>query len=100
MINYAWVVVLDWTSGEEKIVSVVGSDRANTCLATAEEISKHPEAKEFRMLDDDDNVYYQGYYVGYADENMFAPLDDYGEPNAGCTSIEYWNKETLAWEQL
>lgn len=41
---------------------------------------------KFRMLDDDRNVYYEG----RADRNgTFDPLDDFGEPNFGCTIIQY-----------
>ncbi len=39
----------------------------------------------FRMLDADRNVY----YVGKSSEEGFAPLHDFGTPNAGCTRIEY-----------
>lgn len=31
--------------------------------------------------------------------NSFAPLDDFGLPNAGCTSIEYLNRK-CRWEVL
>jgi len=31
-------------------------------------------------------------------EAAFGPLDDFGEPNAGCTSIEYW--EAGVWSML
>lgn len=62
----------------------------------------------FRMYDDDGNLYYTGVLTGQPDpcgsEGGFEPLDDYGTPNAGCTSIKYLTgrdpsgKET--WEQL
>lgn len=39
----------------------------------------------FRMLDDDGDVYYYGVMTQDA---CFDPLDDFGAPNAGCTSIE------------
>ncbi len=52
---------------------------------------------KFRMSDDDDEVY----YVGYAsDDSSFDPLDDFGMPNAGCTTIEYYNIENGSWEVL
>ena len=51
---------------------------------TANQIADHPDAKPFRMLDDDSTLYYEGFLIG----DEFAPLDDFGEPNAGCTSIQ------------
>ena len=55
------------------------------------QIVSHPEAKRFRMLDDDGEIYYEGFLVG----DEFTPLDDFGEPNAGCTSIQV--QENGAW---
>ena len=51
---------------------------------------------EFRILDDDRNPYYRGYS---SCDSSFAPLDDYGTPNAGATDIQYKNKSG-AWESL
>lgn len=49
-----------------------------------------PMTKFFIMYDDDDVPL----YVGVAEEGAdFEPLDDYGMPNAGCTTIRYWNPE-------
>ena len=39
----------------------------------------------FRMFDDDNCLYYEG----WSSKENFWPLDDYGAPNAGCTSISY-----------
>ena len=68
----------------ENAVGLVGPDRATL---THDEIVKHPEAKQFRMYDDDDVLYYEGALVGW---DEFAPLDDFGGPNAGCTRIDYF----------
>lgn len=57
------------------------------------------QGREFRMLDADGALYYQGFYLGPDDERMFAPLDDYGLPNAGATVIEY-RTESGGWEAL
>ena len=64
--------------------------------------------QRFRMLDDDGEEYYQGYCVvpgakvvqskyknlakveGEDWNCFFAPLWDFGTPNAGATDIEYW----------
>ena len=70
-------------------VGIVGPRAARL---TAQQIIEHPDAKRFRMLDDDGEINYEGYIVG-SDE--LAPLDDFGEPNAGCTSIQV--QENGAW---
>jgi hypothetical protein len=57
-----------------------------------------PSMHEFRMLDDDGNVYYEGICTDNESENAFRPLDEFGEPNAGCTSIQY--KMNGSWETL
>jgi hypothetical protein len=43
------------------------------------------------MLDGDGEIYYKGLIVG--DFTGFEPMDDFGTPNAGCVSIEYWEDE-------
>lgn len=45
--------------------------------------------QNFRLLDDDGWVYYIGVSNDSETEEGFAPLDDYGTPNAGCTEIQY-----------
>ena len=61
---------------------------------TAEQIASHPAAKPFRMFDDDGNLCYEGFLIG----DEFGPLDDFGEPNAGCTSIHI--KEYGVWSEV
>ena len=67
----------------------------------------HPESERrlragagvlFRMLDDDGIVYYAGRLVGQTITG-FEPLDDFGEPNAGCTEIQHWT-EVGEWRPL
>ena len=55
---------------------------------TAAQIAGHPRAVRFRMRDDDGELCYEGALVG---DDLFAPLDDFGMPNAGCTSIEIFD---------
>ena len=61
---------------------------------TAKQIAEHPHAKPFRMLDDDGTLYYEGFLLG----DECAPLDDFGEPNAGCTRIQI--QENGAWTDV
>lgn len=51
--------------------------------------------EEFRMYDDDGELYYSG----RCKERGFAPLDNFGMPNAGCTEIRFKNKQGQ-WETL
>lgn len=74
-------------------VGIIGPSGATK---TADQIRFHHDAVQFRLLDDDDEVYYVGFMVG--NENEFAPLDDFGKPNAGCTSIQYLKEGS--WETL
>lgn len=66
---------------------------------------KNGEGEEFRLLDDDRNLYYEGRFIDdseneeYQPEAEFQPLDCYGLPNAGCTIIQYKN-EAGEWEDL
>jgi hypothetical protein len=55
------------------------------------------DGEKFRMLDDDRILYYEGRIIG--DYSGFEPLDDFGMPNAGCTTIQYRGKNG-AWSDL
>jgi len=90
---YAWLITHDYVSNEEDR----GTIGPRGCPLTSEEITA--TGIPFRMLDDDGEVYYHGLYKGPDDETLFAPLDDFGMPNAGCTSIQYRNAAG-AWEGL
>ena len=80
-------------------VGVVGPRGAKL---TAAQIVSHPEARRFRMKDDDGELYYDGLTVIAAadgEEAEFHPLWDVGTPNAGATSIEYQRPDGT-WEPL
>lgn len=55
---------------------------------------------KFRLKDDDGEIYYHGEANSNDDDKAFNPLDDFGAPSAGCTTIEYYNKVTHKWEIL
>lgn len=90
---YAWLITRDLVSNEEDR----GTIGPRGCPHTSEEITA--TGIPFRMLDDDGEVYYQGLYVGPDDETLFAPLDDFGMPNAGAVVIQYRNAAG-EWEAL
>lgn len=48
-----------------------------------DEIMKDKLIHRFRLLDGDGEVYYEGLSDDRDSENAFAPLDDFGEGNAG-----------------
>lgn len=90
---YAWLITRDYVSNEVDR----GTIGPRGCPLTSEEIAA--TGIPFRMLDDDGEVYYLGLYTGPDDETLFAPLDDFGMPNAGGTAIQYRNAAG-AWETL
>ena len=76
-----------------------GEDKGYSNRKEKEAIDKIKEkGKQFRLLDDDDNIYYYGKCLTDFGENAFKPLDRFGTPNAGCTSIQY--KMKGSWETL
>jgi hypothetical protein len=84
--SYGWIITEDKLTVPGR-VGVIGpstiSDKTKAKLIAG-------EGSKFRMKDDDGEVYYVGRLVGDADsEEGFCPLDDFGTPDAGCTSIEY-----------
>lgn len=80
-------------------VGVVGP---GTATMSAEEILAHKDSRRFQMKDDDGTLYYEGkcYLPAGLTQSAFAPLDQFGEPNAGCTSIFYRNDADTEWEML
>ncbi len=90
--SYSWMISKDLIDeGEEE--GTVGPRHTEL---SAKEIKE--KGHKFRMLDADDEVYYEGYYVGDFSEKAFGPLDDFGAPNAGCADIQYLKKGK--WETL
>lgn len=115
--KYAWVITKDVNpdpkakpATNDNATGLIGP--SNALPLTADEIRTHPKAKRFRMLDDDGTICYYGYLVDETDKNdmdsyaagdhAFAPLDDFGEPNAGCTKLEYWTTDAgkRHWENI
>jgi|TARA_R100001143_G_C3335217_1_gene121449 hypothetical protein len=83
----------NWTITKDYIES-----GANTGLTGPSNKSRHTANEaSFKMFDDDGKMYYAGTIWG--DYDGFEPLDDFGMPNAGCTSIEYKNAGGV-WEAL
>ena len=90
--------VMSWYIDKDLIDGGESEGRWNGIEQTIEQCKRHCTHK-FRMLDDDGNLYYEGYSDDCDGESAFDPLDDYGTPNAGCTEIQYKNG-VGKWETL
>ena len=94
-----WIITDDFTNSFSEEGEKAGGGTAagtqgpRTGVLTAEEIASHPDRIRFRLRDDDRITYYEGWLVG---TDPFAPLDDFGEPGAGCTEVQL--KEGDEWE--
>lgn len=82
---YGWIITEDYIEEETDATGTMGG---HDTTFTKEEILK---GVKFQMFDDDMNLYYEGKIIG--EYSGFEPLDDFGMPNAGCTSIWYKGKE-------
>lgn len=80
-----WIITEDFVENGEAVgVASIGFDDAG-----------HPELPVlFQMYDGDDNLCYEGQMV----TAEFDPLDDFGQPNAGCTKLLF--DEGDGWQEL
>ena len=111
----AWIITVDHVADEEDrkarpeggsnlhAVNLIGP---RTASERDEERLKAGEGIEFRLLDDDGELYYEGRRLeesdadeGYMGENELAPLDNFGTPNAGAVTQQEKNKEGK-WESI
>jgi hypothetical protein len=105
--NYAWII--DKDNFGEQGTSRVGWYGPKIPLppeALLERL-KAGEGEEFRLYQDGDtDPTYEGRFLMLDDEfdngddPYFAPLDEFGRPDAGCTSIWYYSELTKQWGQL
>lgn len=115
--SYGWMIDKDhYGEGPEgtnqNAVGIMGPRDMTDAIVTR---LKAGEGQSFRMGDDDNDLYYEGRFFDEdydtqdlrhlplsrvdVTEAAFAPLDDFGRPNAGCTSIQYKN-ESGEWETI
>lgn len=83
--RYAWIITTDHFDGTA--AKIEGPrDASPAKLAELHAGGGTP----FRMRDDDGELYFSGRFAGDdTSEAAFGPLQDYGMPDSGCTSIEY-----------
>jgi hypothetical protein len=94
---YGWIIDRDVIGDEPSSNDLCGP--RNIDPAIEKSLRDGKDGVWFQMFDDDWNLYYEGRYVGPDDETMFAPLDDFGTPNAGAVTIKYKNAAG-EWEVL
>ena len=88
-----WRVHSDHLEGKEVSVSNVNIVDFSATVA-------HGSPMDFKMYDDDGELYYTGQMVcldgsdPFCSLDIFAPLDDYGRPNAGCTELRVFREGT------
>ncbi|AOT25009.1 hypothetical protein PBI_KALPINE_90 [Mycobacterium phage Kalpine] len=101
MSDYAWIIDKDHLyepggiCGDE--AGVIGPHDANLSEGSddpkAELTRNYQRHNQFRMYDDDGELYYTGTLFWNGDEPeeefVYGPLGDFGMPNAGCTDIRY-----------
>lgn len=92
---YAWIIDVDHTEDAGSEHNEMGTTGPN--WASDEHVAKLTAnlgfGRMFRMYDADGELYYSGRLIDGRDDRdveWFGPLDDFGRPNAGCTSIEYF----------
>lgn len=113
--RYAWIIVKDHLSdgpndplGNDKGVvgprgAAISDDATTFSLKSAELARNYEHRHQFRMYDDDGELYYTGtlYWDGEASspdvgdddlEVCYAPLAEFGMGAAGCTHIRYSGK--------
>lgn len=82
--NYGWIITKEVLSfGDESEVGIMGPFGLSPGI---EQRLKSGEGTKFRLYDDDDELYYEGLYIGDLSEGD--PLHDFGAPNAGCTYMD------------
>lgn len=90
--SYAWTIIRDHIA-EADVYDAVGIVGPYNASLTHREIIKHPWRRYFRMYDEDE-LCYEGFLVSDEEKlNDFGPLDDFGRPGVGCTSIQYFKSE-------
>ena len=85
-----------WIITKDLIDCGTQEGRKSSEKTTLEKIKSKPNHCKFRLLDDDDEVYYEGWM---SNSSSFAPLDDFGMPNDGCTALQCWENGKWCWLQ-
>lgn len=90
-----YIITKDYIDDGESVGTVGPEDISDSdeVILRAAAKGKKPQGIEidhFVMYDADNERYYAGYHIG---DDPFEPLDSFGTPNAGCTSIHMRDKD-------
>lgn len=77
--SYGWIITENLIGGHVGTAGPRDLDDATLARLQA------GEGRPFEMFDGDGELYYRGRLIG---GTGFEPLDDWGTPNAGCTTIK------------
>lgn len=93
---YIWIIDKVFEDSDKRFVGVTGPSDGDILLLDK------GTGRRFRLLTDDRDLIAEGRLFG--DEKTaddFAPLDNFGMPNWGCTIISYWKPgEGGGWKDL
>lgn len=99
-----WQITKDYINTDKD--NREGVERTWNYTQSKDDFKARKDVKQYkwRCYDDDNNLYYEGILWitdrAYGTECMFNPLDEFAEPDAGATSIEYFNETKKVWEVL
>jgi len=91
----------NWKITKDKLAAQVGgASSVGVASIGIENVDEATLTEKFKMYDDDNVLYFEGISDDANSQDAFAPLDDFGQPDSGCTRIDYLNKETGKYEVL
>jgi hypothetical protein len=96
--SYGWIITTDHapdtSAPEGSNANAKGVTGPHNISPAIEARLKAGEGRPFQMRDDDGELYYTGRIITRPEDEQgvkdFAPLDDFGKPNAGASEIWYW----------
>lgn len=93
MINYGWLITKDWmpdeSAPEGTNLNAKGMVGPRGIPDHIEEELRSGAGQRFRIIDEDDNKYYDGLVIALDDaiDDNGDPLTAFGAPNAGATTL-------------
>lgn len=93
--DYGWIIDVDHDADNDEPLATnsnaVGLTGPRNINPEDQQALKNGGGRRFRMYDDDGELVYEGRFIGDSEgDDGFGPLDDFGAPNYGCTSIQYY----------